>query len=63
MFVSEAKAGQVDDFVPLGLSPQQTRDFYENYTKQLIRDGKAVPAMSSAQIPLSDDTDTSFLDN
>jgi len=63
MFVSQAKAGQVDDFVPLGLSPQQTKDFYENYTKQLTRDGKAVPAMSSAQIPLSDDTDTSFLDN
>lgn len=62
MFISEANAGQVDNLVPLGLTGQQTRDFYENYAKQLTRDG-AVPAMGSAQIPLSPDTDTSFLDN
>lgn len=62
MFISEANAGQLDNLVPLGLTGQQTKDFYENYTKQLTRDG-AVPAMGSAQIPLSPDTDTSFLDN
>lgn len=62
MFISEANAGQVDNLVPLGLTGQQTRDFYENYAKQLTRDG-AVPAMGSAQMPLSPDTDTSFLDN
>ena len=62
MFISEANAGQLDNLVPLGLTGQQTRDFYENYAKQLTRDG-AVPAMGSAQMPLSPDTDTSFLDN
>ena len=62
MFVNEAKADEVDRLVPLGLSGQQTRDFYENYTKQLTRAG-AIPAKSTVQIPLSDDKDTSFLDD
>lgn len=62
MFVTPAEAGQLDRLVPLGLTGKQTRDFYENYTKELTRDG-AVPAMGSAQVPLSPDTDTSFLDN
>ena len=62
LFVTEAKADEVDRLVPLGLSGQQTRDFYENYTKQLTRAG-ATPAKSTVQIPLSDDKDTSFLDD
>jgi hypothetical protein len=62
MFVTPAEAGQLDRLVPLGLTGKQTRDFYENYAKELTRDG-AVPAMGSAQVPLSPDTDTSFLDN
>ena len=62
MFVTPAEADQLDRLVPLGLTGKQTRDFYENYAKELTRDG-AVPAMGSAQVPLSPDTDTSFLDN
>tara|TARA_R110002126_G_scaffold259913_1_gene402879 strand:+ start:691 stop:1542 length:852 start_codon:yes stop_codon:yes gene_type:complete len=63
LLVSSAEAAELDrDFSYGNTTGQSMRDYYDQYSKILTMQG-AVPANSSAQVPLSADTDDIFSDN